>query len=88
MSWARASTMGSETDFRGLTVLNGKPFEEKRCSNRSWRSSWLCWLLQNPRLNPTMRELFKVHGAVVEMMGDDMGDLDWLEYHRPAGRCR
>jgi DNA sulfur modification protein DndE len=66
----------------GLTVLNGKSIRGKTLFKSELALFLVMLAIAEPEAEPHhVRELFKLHWERgVEMMGDDMGDLDWLEY--------
>ena len=66
----------------GLTVLNGKSIRGKTLFKTELALFLVMLAVAEPEAEPHhVRDLFRLHWERgVEMMVDDMGDLDWLEY--------
>ena len=66
----------------GLTVLNGKSIRGKTLFKSELALFLVMLAVAEPEAEPHhVRDLFRLHWERgVEMMVDDMGDLDWLEY--------
>ena len=66
----------------GLTVLNGKSIRGKTLFKSELALFLVMLAIAEPEAEPHhARDLFRLHWERgVEMMVDDMGDLDWLEY--------
>jgi len=66
----------------GLTVLNGKSIRGKTLFKAELALFLVMLAVAEPEAEPHhVRDLFRLHWERgVEMMVDDMGDLDWLEY--------
>ena len=66
----------------GLTVLNGKSIRGKTLFKSELTLFLVMLAVAEPEAEPHhVRDLFKLHWERgVEMMVEDMGDLDWLEY--------
>ena len=65
-----------------LTVINGKSIRGKTLFKSELALFLVMLAVAEPEAEPHhVRDLFRLHWERgVEMMVDDMGDLDWLEY--------
>ena len=68
--------------FEGLTVLNGKSIRGKTLFKSELALFLVMLAVAEPEAEAhDVRELFRIHWERgVELMANDMGDLDWLEY--------
>ena len=66
----------------GLTVLNGKSIRGKTLFKSELALFLVMLAVSEPEAEAhDVRELFRLHWERgVELMANDMGDLDWLEY--------
>ena len=83
MKAGKVSTEWSpEPITEGLTVINGKSIRGKTLFKSELALFLVMLAVAEPEAEPHhVRDLLRLHWERgVEMMVDDMGDLDWLEY--------